>query len=124
MIGGVTPWMDRTVHTLCALRRMRLSLLLPLMLALCQHGAWLHELSHVAYAATVHQTSVHQAQGSIENGVCPTCQSFGQLGSALSSASVPLVAAVSNVCPHSAPQYSQHCAPRTTPRNRGPPQLI
>ncbi len=117
--------MDRSLHQISAIRRLRLRLylLLPLLLLLSQHGAWLHELSHLAYAAHPHQVSARQSEASFENGVCPSCQSFGQLGSALASSLAALPAPVIQLCPQTEPPYSQPSARPTAPRNRGPPRL-
>jgi hypothetical protein len=115
--------MGRTLHQIAAIRRMRISLLLPLLLILSQHGAWLHELSHAAYAANPHQISVQASQCASENGVCAGCQSFGQLGSALSSSLTAGAAPASQICPQAEPQYSSPAAQRSAPRNRGPPHL-
>jgi hypothetical protein len=114
--------MDRPLHP-TSKNRTRLWLLMPLLLALAQHGAWLHELSHATYAAAPHEVTVRQAQTSFENGVCPTCQSFGQLSSALATSLGALPAAPAQFCPCSAPQYSQPHAQPPAPRNRGPPRL-
>jgi hypothetical protein len=103
--------MDRTLHQITAIRRMRVCLLLPLLLILSQQGAWLHELSHAVYAANPHQVIVQQGQNSPENGICPSCQSFGQLGAA------PLL----QYCPQSEPQYLSPSRQLPAPRNRGPP---
>jgi hypothetical protein len=113
--------MDRTLHQISAMRRMRASLLLPLLLILSQHGAWLHELSHVAYAAHPLQVAVQQAQDSPESGVCSGCQSFGQLSSALASAVAAMAAPVIQLCPRTEPRYSNPAAQLPAPRNRGPP---
>ena len=115
--------MDATLHQSNAIRRTRLWLLLPLLLVLSQQGAWLHALSHVSYAASAHQATVGQAQASFENGVCPSCQSFGQLGSALCSSFAPSLTLTAQSCPNTAPRYSQPAAPLPAPRNRGPPLL-
>jgi hypothetical protein len=115
--------MDRPLHPTSKIRT-RLWLLLPLLLALAQQGAWLHELSHAAYAAAPHRVSVQQAENTLENGVCPSCQSFGQLGSALASSLTALPAALTPLCPCSEPQYAQPGAQPPAPRNRGPPSLI
>jgi hypothetical protein len=115
--------MDRTLHPSTAIRRTRLWLLLPLLLVLSQHGAWLHALSHASYAANPHRVTVEQAQSSFEDGVCPSCQSFGQLGSALCSSAAALPAPASSICPQTAPRYSQPAAQLPAPRNRGPPLL-
>ncbi len=115
--------MGRSLHPNPAIRRTRLWLLLPLLLALAQHGAWLHELSHAAYAANPHQITVQQAEAASEDGQCPLCQSFGQLGSALSSCVAAVPAPLPQVCPHTSPQYSQPSAAVPAPRNRGPPRL-
>jgi hypothetical protein len=115
--------MNRTVDPSPTIRRTRLWLLLPLLLVLSQQGAWLHALSHVAYAASSQQVTIEQAQASFENGVCPSCQSFGQLGSALCSSLTALPAPVTQTCPQTAPRYSQPAAQLPAPRNRGPPLL-
>jgi hypothetical protein len=115
--------MDRTLHQITAIRRMRVCLLLPLLLVLSQQGAWLHELSHAAYAANPHQVTLQQAQHSFENGVCPSCQSFGQLGAALSGSVASIAAATVQHCPQTQLQYSSPSAPLPAPRNRGPPLL-
>jgi hypothetical protein len=114
--------MDQSLQPLITIRT-RLWLLLPLLLTLAQQGAWLHELSHAAYAAAPHHVSVQQAADTFENGVCPGCQSFGQLGSALTHALTALPAAAARICPCSDPQYSQPRAQLAAPRNRGPPHL-
>ena len=114
--------MDRPLQPLITIRT-RLWLLLPLLLTLAQQGAWLHELSHAAYAAAPHHLSVQQAENTSENGVCPSCQSFGQLGSALSTALTALPAAVAQICPCFDSQYSPPRAQLPAPRNRGPPHL-
>jgi hypothetical protein len=115
--------MDRTLYPSTAIRRTRLWLLLPLLLVLAQHGAWLHSLSHAAYAANPHRVTVEQAQSSFENGVCPSCQSFGQLGSALCTSLAALPGRATPTCPQTAPRYSQPAAQLPAPRNRGPPLL-
>jgi hypothetical protein len=115
--------MDRTLHPITHISRMRLLLVLPLLLVFSQQGAWLHELSHATYAARPHQASVRQADSTFENGVCPSCQSFGQLGAALAS---PLAAApqpTTHLCPQATPHYAQPRAQLPAPRNRGPPLL-
>ncbi len=115
--------MDRTLEPTTAIRRMRLCLLLPLLLVLSQHGAWLHELSHATYASGPHQVTVRQAQASFENGVCPSCQSFGQLGSALASSIAAAFSSVSHSCPQAGPQYAQPAPDLPAARSRGPPLL-
>ena len=123
MMTAVTYSMHRTLHPNPAIRRTRLWLLLPLLLVLSQHGAWLHALSHAAYAANLHQVAVEQAQSSFENGVCPSCQSFGQLGSALCNSPPAQPGPATSICPQTAPRYSQPAAQPPAPRNRGPPLL-
>jgi hypothetical protein len=115
--------MDRTLYPRTAIRRTRLWLLLPVLLILAQHGAWLHSLSHAAYAANPHRVTAEQAQSSFENGVCPSCQSFGQLGSALCSSLAALPGRATPICPQTAQRYSQPAAQLPAPRNRGPPLL-
>jgi hypothetical protein len=118
-------YIERTapLHSRTAIRRTRLWLLLPLLLVLAQHGAWLHALSHAAYAANPHPVSAEQAHGCLENGVCPSCQSFGQLGGALCNSLAALPAPATPICPQTAPCYSQPAAQLPAPRNRGPPLL-
>ncbi len=123
MIRVVNPQMDRTLLRITAISRMRVCLLLPLLLLLSQHGAWLHELSHAAYSANLHQVMVQQGNSATEGGVCPSCQSFGQLGSALTGSHRIVVAPHLNDCPIPEPQYSQPNAQLPALRNRGPPHL-
>lgn len=123
MMAAVKLRMDRTLQPITAIRRMRLCLLLPLLLVLSQHGAWLHELSHATYAASAHQVAVQQAEASSENGVCPSCQSFGQLGSALGSTLAAAFASISHSCPQAEPQYAQPAPDLPAARSRGPPLL-
>lgn len=102
---------------------MRLLLLLPLLLVLSQHGAWLHELSHAAYAANPHQSTVQRSDAPAEHGLCPGCQSFGQLGGALAGSPATVRPPLARICPQLDPQYSQPAAQLSAPRNRGPPRL-
>jgi hypothetical protein len=115
--------MDRSLHQITAIRRLRVYLLLPLLLLLSQHGAWLHELSHLAYAAHPHQVTARLSDASFENGVCPSCQSFGQLGSALASTPGAVPSPLAQLRPLTEPPYSQPLAQPPAPRNRGPPRL-
>lgn len=115
--------MDRTLEPIAAIRRMRLCLLLPLLLVLSQHGAWLHELSHATYAASAHQVTVQQTEASFENGLCPSCQSFGQLGSALAGSIAAACRTVAGSCPQVAPPYAQPAPDLPVARSRGPPLL-
>jgi hypothetical protein len=113
--------MDRPLYPITKIRT-RLWLLLPLLLALAQQGAWLHELSHAAYAAAPHRITLQQAENSFENGLCPTCQSFGQLASALAGPVTAPPAAPAQFCPCTEPQYAPPGAQPPSPRNRGPPR--
>jgi hypothetical protein len=115
--------MDRTLEPITAFRRLHLCLLLPLLLVLSQHGAWLHELSHATYAASPHQVTVQQAAASFENGVCPSCQSFGQLGSALASSIAAAFSPIAHSCPQAEPRYAQPAPDLPAARSRGPPLL-
>jgi hypothetical protein len=115
--------MERKLEPITAIRRMRLCLLLPLLLVLSQHGAWLHELSHATYAASAHQVTVQQSEASFENGLCPSCQSFGQLGSALAGSITAACPPVSHSCPQGQPQYAQPAPDLPAARSRGPPLL-
>jgi|HubBroStandDraft_5_1064220.scaffolds.fasta_scaffold363267_1 hypothetical protein len=114
--------MDRPLHPITKIRT-RLWLLLPVLLALAQQGAWMHELSHASYAAAPHQISIQPSENTLENGLCASCQSFGQLASALASPLSALPAALTQFCPCSEAQGSQPRAQPPAPRNRGPPDL-
>jgi hypothetical protein len=114
--------MDRTLYPSTANRRTRLWLLLPLLLVLSQQGAWLHELSHATYAAHAHHALVQQQDAAADNGVCPSCQSFGQLGTALAGSLATPAAAITRSSPQTDPQYAQPSAPPPALRNRGPPR--
>ena len=73
-----------------------------------------HELSHASYAAHAHHALVQQQDAASDNGVCPSCQSFGQLGTALAASLATLAAAITRSSPHTHP--STHNLPRRRPR--------
>jgi hypothetical protein len=106
------------------MRRIHLALLLPLLLALAQHGALLHELSHLSYSVHARAAQAHEDQQLADNSQCTACLAFAQVANpggiaSLANAAIPAAAPV-----HGAPLYRIVAAAAPIPRNRGPPVRI
>jgi hypothetical protein len=106
------------------MRRFPLILLLPLLLALAQHGALLHELSHLRYSAHAGAAQAHEGQQLADNSQCAACLAFAQVANpggtaSLSNAAIPAAAPVA-----AAPSYRIVAAASPIPRSRGPPVRI
>lgn len=109
------------------LTRLSARLLLTALLLVAQHGAWLHELGHVAVAHTPHVAVVHAPQQDSDiphapMDLCRLCLAYAQID----AAAVPLVPAPSlpaQLCRHLA-ALTPHSDPRLAgpaQRSRGPP---
>jgi hypothetical protein len=92
--------------------------LLPLLLALTQHGAVLHELGHQMAGDAAEQNHSHHGQGP-----CQLCQAFAhQVGDLAGSDPAAAVAAPALRFHHAeAAAVSPRTAATPAQRNRGPP---
>jgi NAD-dependent oxidoreductase involved in siderophore biosynthesis len=104
------------MHRLC------LSWMASLLLLLAQHGALLHELSHLAHNSAPAGTSLRESPQGLESGLCLTCEAYSQVTNPATAVAshVPLTPAA--FLPSSTPDYGIVAANAPTPRSRGPPQ--
>ena len=110
-----------TPHSL--LRRLTLSILMPLILLLSQQGALQHELSHL-HVPSVSASAGPQAQApDVDNDLCLTCLGFAQVGG-LAKFEVPVVPKFDGLAFHFADESVRDVAELALPvaRSRGPPQ--
>jgi hypothetical protein len=103
------------------MRRVYFSWVVSLLLVLAQHGALLHELSHLHHAGVPAGASLQPDL--TDDGPCLTCEAFAQVASpAAGRAATPAVAPAALI-PAPAPSYAVVAANAPTPRSRGPPQV-
>lgn len=102
------------------MRRLSLPWVLSLLLVFAQHGAVLHELSHLSHSDRG-QGSALRAQLPASSS-CATCEAFAQLANPASGAAHSLCASAAVYLPTPAPVSAIVAADTPTPRSRGPPQ--
>jgi len=93
-----------------------------LLLVFAQHGAVLHEISHLHLDRTAGATLL-QAQQSADTSSCLTCQAFAQVVNPASGTAALAATCSAPVIPARAPCYAIIGAAAPTPRSRGPPQV-
>jgi len=105
------------------MRRLCFSWVVSLLLLLAQHGALLHELSHLVGEATTNGATLRAPAQALESGICLTCEAFSQVTHPATAAAlhVPLAAAALIASPD--PCYAIVAANGPTPRSRSPPQV-
>jgi hypothetical protein len=105
------------------MQRRSLSLVLSLLLLFAQHGAVLHELSHLSHGTSSHGSVLRASQPLLDNETCATCHAFSQVANPGTAAPAVfadfLPALVSSV----EPSYAIVGIDTPTPRSRGPPQV-
>jgi hypothetical protein len=112
-----------TPHSL--LRRLTLSILMPLLLLLSQQGALQHELSHVHVPSVSADAGPQARAADLDTDLCLACLAFAQVGG-LARFDVPVVPAVDSLAYHFAPEPVRHVAELALPvaRSRGPPLSV
>jgi hypothetical protein len=105
------------------MRRFRFGLLLPLLLLFAQHGAVLHELSHLSYVAYTDGAQLQHNEHLLENSLCLACYSFAQVTSPAAHALWGLETRDAPTFKIPAPNCPVARADTPTPRSRGPPHL-
>ena len=105
------------------MHRRSLSWLLSLLLLLAQHGAVLHELSHLSHGTSSHGAVLGQSEQQPADGACPTCQAFSQIANPATASAVVLAYCPAAFVPALDPSYAIVGADVPTPRSRGPPQV-
>ena len=105
------------------MHRRSLSWVLSLLLLLAQHGAVLHELSHLSHGTSTHGGMLDQRDQLPDNGSCPTCQAFSQVANPATASTLVLALCATAFIPAPEPSYAIVGAEIPTPRSRGPPQV-
>jgi hypothetical protein len=93
-----------------------------LLLLVAQHGAVLHELSHLSHATSTHGPMLDQGDQLPDNSSCPTCQAFSQVANPATASSLVLAYCPAAFIAALDPSYAILGAETPTPRSRGPPQ--
>jgi hypothetical protein len=108
------------------MRRLCLSWVLSLSLLLAQHGALLHELSHLTHAGhsagAALSTELSAALQPAEGGLCPTCEAFAQIANPAAAGATDLAVCLAALIPAPDPRFTIVGTDAPTPRSRGPPQ--
>jgi len=104
------------------MRRPGFSWIVSLLLLLAQHGAVLHELSHLDHSHATGTVLRERAQP-LESGLCLTCEAFSQVTNPATAAALHVPLAPAALIPGPDPLYSIVAANAPTPRSRGPPQV-
>jgi hypothetical protein len=105
------------------MHRRSLTWVLSLLLLLAQHGAVLHELSHLSHGTATHSALLDQSDQLPDTGTCPTCLAFSQVANPATASAVMLTLAAAALTPTVDPSYAFLGAETPTPRSRGPPQV-
>ena len=103
------------------MRRLPLAWVLSLLLVFAQHGAVLHELSHMQPGASGEGTSL-RADLQLGDSVCPSCAAYSQVANPASGAASTLSACAPVLLPVPARSCAFVAVDAPTPRSRGPPQ--
>lgn len=106
------------------MRKLYLSLLLPLLMLLAQQGAFWHEIGHLAYANTSTSLSSHQREQHPIDKVCETCLAFDQIAGIAKSEVVTLDLLTFAFGLASVTAASVITADAPALRNRGPPFFL
>jgi hypothetical protein len=105
------------------MRRRSLTWVLSLLLLLTQHGAVLHELSHLIHGKAAHGAMLDLSDQLPDNGTCPTCLAFSQVANPATASAIVLSFCPAALTPTVDPSYAFIGAETPTPRSRGPPQV-
>jgi hypothetical protein len=105
------------------MHRRSLAWVLSLLLLLTQHGAVLHELSHLSHGAATQSAMLDQSDQLPDTGTCPTCLAFSQVANPATAAAIVLSLSPTALTPTVDPSYAFVGVETPTPRSRGPPQV-
>ena len=83
------------------MHRRYLTWVLSLLLLLTQHGAVLHELSHLSHGTATHGAMLDLSDQLPDNGTCPTCLAFSQITNPASASAIVLALRSRRVHPRS-----------------------
>lgn len=105
------------------MRRLCLSWVLSLSLLFAQHGAVLHELSHLTHAGHSAGAVLGAQLQPAASGLCSTCEAFAQIANPASAAATDLAVCPAALIPAPEPRFTLVGADAPSPRSRGPPQV-
>jgi hypothetical protein len=105
------------------MHRRSLSWVLSLLLLVAQHGAVLHELSHLSHGTPTYGATLDRDNPPLEKTTCPTCLAFSQVANPATASAIVLAACPAALTPTLDPRYAIVGADTPTPRSRGPPQV-
>jgi hypothetical protein len=105
-----------------SLLRVRL-VLLALLLVLDQHGALLHQLSHLHPGAGAAGVTLQADEHATDGTSCPTCDAFAQIANPASGTARAGPACPAAFLPAPDPSYIVADALAPRPRSRGPPLI-
>jgi hypothetical protein len=105
------------------MHRRSLTWVLSLLLLLTQHGAVLHELSHLSHATAAHGALLDRSEQLPNDGTCPTCLAFSQVANPATASAIVLSLSPAALTPTVDPSYAFLGVETPTPRSRGPPQV-
>jgi len=104
------------------MRRSALSWLLSLLLVLVQHGAVLHDLSHLSHGDQTRGTTLRAESHALDSSLCTTCAAFAQIANPASGGAPAVAVCPAALLPTPDPRYAIGGVDTPTPRSRGPPQ--
>jgi len=105
------------------MRRTSLAWVLSLLLLLAQHGAVLHELSHLSHGAVTAGASLHPGGHALDGESCPTCHAFSQVTNPVSASPAHLAVSAAAILGAADLDNAIVSANAPVPRSRGPPQV-
>jgi hypothetical protein len=103
------------------MRRLPLAWLLSLLLVFAQHGAVLHELSHMGQSGRGSAPAL-RADVQLPDSACSTCAAFAVVANPASGTANTFAACAPVFLAVPGPSGAFVGADAPTPRNRGPPQ--
>jgi hypothetical protein len=104
------------------MRRIYFPWVISLLLLLAQHGAVLHELSHLGQGSAPHGVSAQYSER-LDSGPCLTCEAFAQVANPAAGAAAAPATAPAEFIPTPAPGCVLVGTDAPSPRSRGPPQV-
>jgi hypothetical protein len=121
----VNPWakLGRVLAQISfTMRRLSLAWIISFLLVFAQHGAVLHEISHLHFDPAESAT-LHQSQEAADASLCPTCQAFAQIANPATGAATAVAVCPAPYLLAPAPRDGNAVADAPIPCSRGPPQV-
>jgi hypothetical protein len=103
------------------MRRLSFPWVISFLLVFAQHGAVLHEISHLHFDRAESAT-LHQGQEAADASPCLTCQAFAQIANPAAGAATAVAASTVRCLLSPAPCDGIVGADAPIPCSRGPPQ--